>query len=256
LGIAPQDIMQIIAARLGLIDPGAIDPTSQAVFETIRAPRIVLGFLAGAALALSGAALQGVFRNPLADPGLIGVSPGAALGAVGVIVLGPSMLADAPAALQGLMLPIAAFICGLAVTALVYVAARHDGRVIASSMLLAGVAASAIAMAGIGWLSFLASDDQLRLLTFWTLGSLGGASWPILGPTAILIAAASIALLSLPRSLDALAFGEDAARHLGFEPSRTTLIAAFAAAVAVGAATRWRVRPLRRLNSRLAWSRR
>ena len=199
-------------------------------------PRVVLGFLAGAGLAVAGAALQGVFRNPLADPGLIGVSAGAAMGAVGVIVLGPHFLAAWDPSAVAWVLPIAAFVCGLIATAIVYAAARHDGRVVIPTMLLAGVALSAIAMAAIGWLTFLADDAQLRMLTFWTMGSVGGATWAQIGPSAVLIGGSIIVLLALARPLDALALGEDGARHLGFDPGRATAVAAAASAIAVGAA--------------------
>jgi len=236
VAIAPADIVAILMARLGLGDTGAVDAVHVAVLETIRLPRVLLGFLAGAALALAGAALQGVFRNPLADPGLIGVSAGAALGAVTVIVLGGGILAGLPPALGAWGLPAAAFAGGLIATGIVYLAARHDGRVVIPTMLLAGVALSAIAMAGIGWLTFLADDAQLRTLTFWTMGSVGGASLSVLVPSAVLIGASGLVLLGLARSLDALAIGEDGARHLGFDPGRTTAIAASAGAVAVGTA--------------------
>lgn len=236
VAITPGEAVSIAAARFGFEDASLLDPMQVAVLESIRLPRVLMGFLAGAALAMAGAALQGVFRNPLADPGLIGVSAGAAFGAVAVIVLGPIIMTFLTPEWLAWALPIAAFLCGLIATGIVYIAARHEGRVIISTMLLAGVALSAIAMAGIGWLTFLADDAQLRMLTFWTMGSVGGATWAHIGPSVVLIGAASIVLLALARPLDALALGEDGARHLGFDPGRTTALAAAAGAVAVGAA--------------------
>jgi iron complex transport system permease protein len=236
VSITPGEAIAILAARFGFGDADLLDPMQVAVLESIRLPRVLMGFLAGAALAMAGASLQGVFRNPLADPGLIGVSAGAAFGAVGVIVLGPVVLTQLTPEALSWALPIAAFVCGLIATGIVYAAARHEGRVIIPTMLLAGVALSAIAMAGIGWLTFLADDAQLRLLTFWTMGSVGGATWAQIGPSVVLIGAASLLLLALARPLDALALGEDGARHLGFDPGRTTALAAAAGAVAVGAA--------------------
>jgi iron complex transport system permease protein len=236
VAILPGEAVAIFAARFGLGDAANLDPTHVAVLESIRLPRVVLGFLAGAGLAVAGAALQGVFRNPLADPGLIGVSAGAAMGAVGVIVLGPHFFAAWAPSTVAWVLPIAAFVCGLIATVIVYAAARHDGRVVIPTMLLAGVALSAIAMAAIGWLTFLADDAQLRMLTFWTMGSVGGATWAQIGPSAVLIGGSIIVLLALARLLDALALGEDGARHLGFDPDRATAVGAAASAIAVGAA--------------------
>lgn len=229
------DIFSLLMERLGL---GTADATlaERAVFEAIRAPRVVLALAAGAALGASGAAVQGVFRNPLADPGLIGVSPGAALGAVSVIVLGPALFGPIDPAWRPWLLPAAAFVGGLGATFIVYVAARAEGRVIVSTMLLAGVAVGAISAAGLGWLTFLSNEEQLRTLTFWTLGSVGGATWASVFPTTILIGAAVAALLGLQRSLNALALGESEARHLGFDPTRTAAATAMLAAIAVGAA--------------------
>jgi iron complex transport system permease protein len=236
VAISPPEALAIAAAQLGMGERAALDPLHVAVFESIRLPRVLMGFLAGGALAVAGAALQGVFRNPLADPGLIGVSAGAAFGAVCVIVFGPRVFATLTPVALAWALPAAAFVCGLLATAIVYAAARHEGRVIIPTMLLAGVALSAIAMAGIGWLTFLADDAQLRTLTFWTMGSVGGATWAQIAPSAVLILGAGLVLFALARPLDALAFGEDGARHLGFDSDRTTMMAAGAGAVAVAAA--------------------
>lgn len=235
VALSPAEIVSLLLERLGL---GVADAAmaERAVFEAIRAPRVLLAVAAGAALGVSGAAVQGVFRNPLADPGLIGVSPGAALGAVSVIVLGPALFGQIDPAFRPWLLPVAAFVGGLGATFIVYMAARAEGRVIVSTMLLAGVAVGAIAGAGLGWLTFLSDEEQLRTLTFWTLGSVGGATWASVLPAILLIGAAVVALLGLQRSLNALALGEAEARHLGFDPTRTAALTAVLAAVAVGAA--------------------
>lgn len=235
VALSPADIASLLLERLGL---GVADAATaeRAVFEAIRAPRVLLAVAAGAALGVSGAAVQGVFRNPLADPGLIGVSPGAALGAVTVIVLGPALFGQIDSALRPWLLPVAAFVGGLGATVIVYMAARAEGRVIVSTMLLAGVAVGAIAGAGLGWLTFLSDEEQLRTLTFWTLGSVGGATWASVLPATLLIGAAVAALLGLQGNLNALALGESEARHLGFDPTRTAALTAVLAAVAVGAA--------------------
>lgn len=234
--IAPGEIFGILASRLGLA-ASAPDVTQQAVFEAVRAPRVVLAFAAGAALGVSGAAIQGVFRNPLADPGLIGVTAGAALAAVAVIVLGPRLFGELPAALQPLLLPLGAFGGGLLATAIVYIASRSDGRVVVPTMLLAGVALGALAGAGVGWLTFISDEQQLRMLTFWTLGSAGAATWSSALPAAVLVSLAAALLAREAGPLNALALGEREARHLGFDPTATTTRVAVLSALAVGAAT-------------------
>jgi iron complex transport system permease protein len=198
----------------------------------LRLPRLLLAMLVGAGLACGGATMQGLFRNPLADPGLIGVSAGAALGAVAAIVLGGSVTG----ALAGIGTAGAAFACGLLTTMLVYVLGRRRPGV--ANLLLAGVAINAIAMAGVGVLTFLANEHQLRDLTFWSLGSLGGASWPRLGIMAPLILPPLLCLPRAARALNALLLGEGEAALLGFRPERLQpwLIAMVALAVSAAVA--------------------
>ncbi|HCI85743.1 MAG TPA: heme ABC transporter permease, partial [Dehalococcoidia bacterium] len=149
--IAPVDVVAILFARLGL-DLGVEFPSQHdAVLWNIRLPRVLLGILTGAALAVAGASLQGVFRNPLADPGVIGVSSGAALGAVIAIVSGFTLLGN-------FGLPIAAFIGGLIATAVVYVTARNYGKTDVVTLVLAGVAVNATAGAVTGFFTFVADD--------------------------------------------------------------------------------------------------
>lgn len=191
----------------------------------LRVPRLLLAMLVGSTLASSGVTMQGLFRNPLADPGLIGVSAGAALGAVAAIVLGGSSGSWLVAAL--------AFAGGLTATSLVYVLGRRRPGV--ANLLLAGVAINAIAMAGVGLLTFIASENQLRDLTFWTLGSLGGASWTRVATVAPWIL---LPLLCLPRAahaLNALLLGEGEATLLGFRPERLQPLLVGLVALAVGA---------------------
>ncbi|MFC0632739.1 FecCD family ABC transporter permease [Brevundimonas balnearis] len=235
VAIPPLEIGALLLRRLGL--PVAADPLAQAVFEQVRAPRVMLAFAAGAALAVSGAAAQGVFRNPLADPGLIGVSSGAALAAVAVIVLGPALFGELSPAIRAAALPVAAFLGGLAATAVVYVAARSEGRLVVSTMLLTGVATGALAGAGIGWLTFLSDEQQLRMLAFWTLGSAGAATWLTALPTLALTGLSVAALVRLGPALNAMALGETEARALGVDPTRLTRTTAAFAALAVAAAT-------------------
>jgi iron complex transport system permease protein len=186
-------------------------------------------------LALSGVAMQGLFRNPLADPGLVGVSGGAALGAA-VAIVGGSLLGGLPPAIEPYLLSVCAFVGGLIVTAVVYRFGRSDGQTNVATMLLAGVAMTAMAGAGVGLFTYLADDATLRTLTFWNLGSLNGASYPRLWP--LLIVAVGVALW-LPRraaALNALLLGESEARHLGFNVERIKLELVLCTALGVGAA--------------------
>ena len=224
----------VIRAWLGG-DGDALSARDRIIIGDIRLPRIVLGMLIGAALAVSGAVLQGLFRNPLADPGLIGVSSGASLGAVAIIVLGTSTLAPLTALFGTMALPLAAFCGGLAVTMLLYRVATRHGRTSVATMLLAGIALAALAMALTGILVFVADDRQLRDLTFWQLGSLAGATWPKIGAVGPVIALALAATPFLARGLNAMALGEATAGHLGIPVQRLKYVAIVSVSAAVGA---------------------
>ncbi len=196
----------------------------------VRFPRVVLAAVVGALLAVSGTAMQGVFRNPLADPGLIGVTAGAGFGAALWIVLIGS------GALEIWGTPAAAFVCGMAVVAAVWKAAETEGQSHIMTLLLAGIALNSVAGAGIGLMTFLADDEQLRSLTFWLLGGFGGATW-----TAALVAlpAAAVGLFMLLRlapQLNAFALGESDAYHLGVHVESLKRRAMVGAALSVGAA--------------------
>ncbi len=233
LHIAPMPMLAIVADALGIDVPWQFTLGEQAVFISVRLPRTLIGALSGAALAASGAALQGLFRNPLADPALIGVSTGSALAAAAVVVLGPGGLTLS--AFNALLLPLAAFAGGLLATWLVYRIARRDGRTDVATMLLAGVAVNAVACAGIGLLVFAGTEQPLRELSFWLLGSLGGISGPrILAVTPLLVGAV-VALPLLARHLNALLLGEREALHLGFHVERTRRLVVALAALATGA---------------------
>lgn len=201
----------------------------------IRLPRIVLGMLIGAALAVSGAVMQGLFRNPLADPGLVGVSSGAGLGAIAVIVLGGSFLAPLTALLGLLTLPLAAFGGGLFTTLVLYRIATRQGRTSVATMLLAGIALGALAGALTGFLTYIADDRQLRDMTFWGLGSLAGATWNKIISAGPIIVVVLIVVPFLARGLNALALGEASANHLGVNVQRVKNIAIVSVAAAVGA---------------------
>lgn len=205
------------------------------IIYDIRLPRILLGAMVGAALAISGAVMQGLFRNPLADPGLIGVSAGSSLGAVSIIVLGPTMLAPLQAVFGTLSLPLMAFFGGLTTTLILYTVATRRGQTSVATMLLAGIAMAALAMALTGMLIFIADDQQLRDLTFWSLGSLAGATWQKIFVAAPMALAALAVMPFLARGLNALALGEATANHLGVPLQRLKYVAILAVSAAVGA---------------------
>ncbi|MGC4190293.1 MAG: iron ABC transporter permease [Thermomicrobiales bacterium] len=223
-------------AWLGTFPPGAwlrdwldvdVSRVQDSTIWTIRMPRILMGAFAGAGLAVSGAALQGIFRNPLADPGLIGVSSGAALGAVTAIVLNVTIL--------GIWtLPVFAFGAGLIVTTLVYLIARHDGRTEVVTLLLAGVAISAVIGAGVGLLITRATDQQIRTVTFWTMGSLGGTLWNQIWIVAVVTAIGIAIVLRSGQALNLLVLGEREARHLGIRVERMRTILMFTTAAMTG----------------------
>ncbi|MCA9834301.1 MAG: iron ABC transporter permease [Thermomicrobiales bacterium] len=197
------------------------------VVWNIRLPRTLLATVVGAGLAVSGASMQGLFRNPLADPGLIGVSTGASLGAILAIVAGLSFF--------GMWtLPFAAFLGAMLTTLLVYTIARHNGRTEVVTLILAGVAITAILGAAIGMLMTIATDAQLRSITFWTLGSLGGARWSQVGIVTLVTFVGSIVCIRRANALNLLALGEREARHLGIEIEQVRVILIVAVAMMVG----------------------
>ncbi len=229
------DTLRAALRMVGLPVTAAGLEQAELILGQIRLPRTLLGLAVGAVLALSGVAMQGLFRNPLADPGLVGVSSGAALGAAVAIVAGAS-LGGVPAAFEPYLLSFCAFVGGLGVTALVYRLGRHDGQTSVATMLLAGIALTALAGAAIGLFTYMADDSTLRSLTFWNMGSLNGASYARLWPLLIVALAVSLWLPRRARALNALLLGESEARHLGFEVERLKRELVFCTALGVGAA--------------------
>lgn len=229
------DTLRALAHMVGL--PVSADGLGQAelIVGQIRLPRTLLGIATGGVLALAGVAMQGLFRNPLADPGLIGVSSGAALGAAIAIVFGAS-IGGLPEAFGPYLLSACAFAGGLSVTALVYRLGRHNGQTSVATMLLAGIALTALAGALIGLFTYLADDATLRTLTFWNLGSLNGASYPRLWPLLLITLLVACWLPRRVNALNALLLGESEARHLGFNVERLKLELILCTALGVGAA--------------------
>ncbi|NTX05051.1 iron ABC transporter permease [Myxococcus sp. CA040A] len=220
---------------LGLETGYRLEPMQQAVLLSIRLPRVVLGVMVGAVLATSGAALQALFRNPLVEPGLLGTSSGAALGAVAAIVMDVA-LSSRLGPFRLLVVPGAAFLGALSATLLAQRLGGGGGRTETARILLAGVAVSAGAGAGIGLLTQMATDAQLRTITFWTWGSLAGASWSVVVASTVPLLIALVLLLRDSRSLNLLLLGEREAWHLGVDVEKLKRRLILAAALGVGAA--------------------
>lgn len=222
----------LVAAALG----EGLSLRDRVVLFDIRLPRLALGLAVGAALAVSGVLLQGLFRNPLADPGIVGVSAGAGLGAVLAIVLGGLLPAALTAAVGSALVPLAAGLGGWLTTLLLYRVASGGQRTDVALMLLAGIALSALAGAATGVLTYLADDQQLRDLTFWGMGSLAGATWAKLAAALPLMALGLVIAPRLARGLNTLALGEAQAAHMGTDVQLLKRLTILAAAAATGAA--------------------
>ncbi|MBB2198892.1 MAG: iron ABC transporter permease [Gluconacetobacter sp.] len=218
----------------GLLHPGSAgrDDVAWLVLSQIRAPRVVLAALTGAALATSGAVMQGLFRNPLADPGLIGVSSGAALGAAIVIVAGGAWLGSGAIGRWGV--PVGGMAGSLASTALLYLITTREGVTSTNLVILTGVALGAFAAALTGILIFRANDTALRDLTFWTMGSLAGATWTRIGLLLPFLLAAAILMAGLSSPLNALLLGEADAALMGYRVERAKRLAMVGVSVATG----------------------
>ncbi len=236
VSIPPKTVVFILLDYIGLITNDDQIIQYSAIVEGIRLPRVIMAILVGATLAVSGAALQGLFRNPLADPTLIGVSSGSALAAASVIILGSSFLASLPDLFSQLALPIAAFFGGLLATWIVYIISTKAGRTSVATMLLAGIAINALAAAGIGMLVFTADDLQIRDLTFWTLGSLGSSTWNTVNSSVFFLMIPILGLPILSKSMNVMMLGEQEARHLGIHTQRIKKLVILISAVGIGAA--------------------
>jgi len=236
-GASDASITSVISALIRGVssDANVLSLRDSIIIWDIRLPRVILGAMIGASLAVSGAVMQGLFRNPLADPGIVGVSAGAGLGAVSVIVLGGTVLAPLIAIFSFYALPVAAFFGALVFTLILYAVATRRGQTSIATMLLAGIALGAMAGAYIGLLTFLADDRQLRDLTFWTLGSLAGSNWAKIAAAGPFIVSALLVSPFLGRGLNGLALGEASASHLGIPVQRFKRIAIIVVAAATGA---------------------
>jgi iron complex transport system permease protein len=205
------------------------DPFAEATLWQVRMPRVVMSLLVGAGLAAAGALLQGVFGNPLADPGIIGVSSGAAFGASVVIMEGVTLLGDFTVAAG-------AFVSGFAATLIVYLLSRSGGRTEVVTLILTGIAVNAVAGGGLAFCTYFSDQSARDQIVFWQLGSLNGTRWPYVQTVAPFLVVGVVGAVLLARRLDLLALGDRAARHVGVNVERLRLLSIVLVAVMVAAA--------------------
>lgn len=230
LAVSPAEVGGSLLRALGIANPWApADPVVEASLWVVRFPRIAMALLVGAALATAGAVMQAVFGNPLAEPGVVGVSSGAALGAAAAIVLGLAAVSDGLVALL-------AFAGGLLATLLVYLVSRANGRTEVVTLLLTGIAVNAFAGAGLAFVLFSASTANREQIVFWQLGSLAGSLWREVLVVAVVTAPCVIVAATLGRRYDVLALGERNARHLGIDVERLRVISVILVALLTGVA--------------------
>jgi iron complex transport system permease protein len=227
--IPVEDVIGSILHKVGIDIGTRAQGLDEDVLWEIRFPRVALALLVGASLGCAGASMQGTFSNPLAEPGIVGVSSGAVMGAAAQIVLGFSFGGT-------WSLTFAAFAGGLLTVLLVYWGSRANGRTEVVTLVLTGIAVNAMAGAVIGLLTFYSDDTELRSITFWTLGSMAQATWSkvaVIAPIALIgIAGANYCA----RQLDLLSLGERSARHLGVDVERLRIAMLVIVAVMTAAA--------------------
>ncbi|MEU9730119.1 iron ABC transporter permease [Streptomyces sp. NPDC048002] len=222
------DVLASVQHRIGL-GGTELDRVAESVLWNVRFPRIALALLIGASLGCAGALMQGVFGNPLAEPGVIGISSGAAVGAVASIALGLTFFGN-------WTVTVAAFVSGLATVLLVYVMSRSGGRTEVVTLILTGIAVNAFAGALIGLFLFFADAAAIQQITFWQLGSLSQATWSkVLAVLPCAVLGLAVAPL-YARRLDLLALGERPARHLGVDVERLRITLVFVIALLTAAA--------------------
>jgi iron complex transport system permease protein len=234
-GVVPVPLRSLLRIFSALLSGSSLEGVPERVFVAIRLPRALLAVMTGAGLGAAGAAMQGLFRNPLADPGLMGVTAGASLAAALMIVVVGEQASQVSGAFSLLLLPCAAFIGALGATFLIWSFAQRAGAVRLTTLLLAGIAVNAVAFAGVGFLTFIASDVQLRELTSWNLGSLNGATWGGVLASAPFVLLSVLGLPRMARALNALALGEEDAGYLGVNVERTKRIVLVLVSLGTGA---------------------
>lgn len=229
LYVSPLEVLGSITHALGLdIAPLPEHPNGYNALWTIRFPRVAMAVVIGAALAAAGLLMQAIFGNPLAEPGVVGVSSGAALGAAATIVFGWTFLGEWTIAAV-------AFVAGLAATLLVYLMSRANGRTEIVTLVLTGIAINAFTGAGLAFMTFLGDQQAREQIVFWQLGSLNGSRWQQFWIILPLIAVGLIVAFAVSRRLDLLALGERSARHLGVNVELLRIVVIVVTALLVGA---------------------
>lgn len=229
LDIHTSQVIGSMLQRIGIENSWApADPVIDATLWVVRFPRIIMAMAVGAALAVGGALMQAIFGNPLAEPGVVGVSSGAALGASIAIVFGIQFAGSGVAAL--------AFVGGLLATLLVYAVARVGGRTEVVTLLLTGIAINAFAQAGLAFVLFLADTASREQIVFWQLGSLAGSVWSEIVVVAPLLFLGTVVAWVLAQQLDVLALGERNARQLGVDVEGLRIIVIVVVALLTAAA--------------------
>ena len=187
----------------------------EGVFLQIRLPRVLLCMITGAILAVSGVLMQGLFRNPIIEPGLIGTSAGAAFGASLVFVLSSGMSKEIQSIAGPLLVPLFAFGGGLLATLLVYKLAKGTNRMDVTTLLLIGIAVNAVGLSGTGFMSYIARDPQARSISFWNLGTFSGASWMQVWITSVVAFTVFLVSVGYAKPLNTLLLGEEEASYDG-----------------------------------------
>ncbi|HWA88450.1 MAG TPA: iron ABC transporter permease [Rhizomicrobium sp.] len=238
---SPAQMFRFAGERLGWLAPNPAEALDGNVFFVLRLPRVVLCGLTGATLGLSGAVMQGLFRNPIVEPGLAGTSAGAALGAASVFVLGTQYM-NFLSPLGTAAVPLMAFAGAFAATMFVWKLSTRFHHTNVFTLLLAGIAVNAMCSAGTGFLSYIARDPQARSIAFWNLGTFTTADWHRTTIVAVVFVACLAPMLRHGKSLNALMLGEENAGYLGIDPEKlifrlllinTAMVAAATAMVGV-----------------------
>ncbi|MFT4281800.1 MAG: iron ABC transporter permease [Microbacterium sp.] len=230
LYVRPEEVLGALLRGIGIpVGPLPEHPQGYNALWTIRFPRVAMAVIVGAALAAAGLLMQAIFGNPLAEPGVVGVSSGAALGASAVIVFGWTFAGEWTIALV-------AFATGLLATLVVYTMSRAGGRTEVVTLVLTGIAINAFTGAGLAFLTFLGDQQAREQIVFWQLGSLNGSRWQQVGIVLPLIVVGLIVAFAVTRSLDLLALGEKSARHLGVNVELLRIVVIVVTALLVGSA--------------------